>query len=320
MIIMRIATILVILIGAVSLAITRPIYVSSVKDETDDFVEADNLVRHVRYLSEEAIPRSSKYPENLDKAAEYIKQELLSFTNEVSFQNYDVNNIGYKNVIASFGPDTDEVIVVGAHYDAFLRLPGADDNASGVAGLIELGRLLQSTELQHQVLLVAYSLEEPPHFAGESMGSYVHASSIENKKIKMMISLEMIGYFSDEPNSQSFPVSVMKLLYPTQGNYIAIVDKFRSNDAVGLKSAINKYTELPAYSINAPRSIVGIDFSDHRSYWAFGHPAVMVTDTSFYRNKAYHTKRDTYDRLNYQLMAKVVFGVFKYVQELSLSP
>lgn len=186
-----------------------------------------------------------------------------------------------------------------------------------MAGLIELGRLLSSVALERQVLLVAYTLEEPPFFASETMGSYVHASSLTSKKVKIMISLEMIGYFSDDPNSQNFPISLMSLIYPSQGNYIAIVDRLTANDAVRLKSAINKYTDLPAYSINAPASIVGVDFSDHRSYWHFGFPAIMVTDTSFYRNTAYHTKHDTHDRLNYVLMAKVVYGVFKYVQEIA---
>ncbi len=171
--------------------------------------------------------------------------------------------------------------------------------------------------MQHQVILVAYTLEEPPHFASKHMGSYVHASSVQDKKVKLMISLEMIGYFNNEANSQRFPISALSLLYPTQGNYIVVVDQFKNNDAVGLKSAINKYTDLPAYSINAPKSLVGIDYSDHRSYWKFDFPAVMVTDTSFYRNNAYHTPQDTHDRLNYQSMAKVVYGVFKHLEDIA---
>ena len=165
--------------------------------------------------------------------------------------------------------------------------------------------------------LVAYTLEEPPYFATEKMGSYVHASSMKNVDVKLMVSLEMIGYFSEEMGSQTYPVKLMNLFYPNKGNFIAIVDGLTTNNAVGLKTAINRYTNLPAYSINAPKSLTGIDFSDHRSYWSFGFPAIMITDTAFYRNEAYHTTEDTYDRLNYESMAKVTFGLFMYIKELN---
>ncbi|WNO09531.1 M28 family peptidase [Teredinibacter sp. KSP-S5-2] len=311
-----IATLSVCSIGIV-LLISRPTYVFSVDDKTEEFIDLEKLKEHVLHLSTTFVPRNSSNLEDLNSASEYIKNKLSETTKNVTYQEYNVGDRRYRNVIASFGPETEEVTIVGAHYDAYSELPGADDNASGVAGLIELGRLLNTVELKQQVLLVAYTLEEPPYFASENMGSFVHASSLEGKKVRIMISLEMIGYFSDKPDSQDFPISLLSLVYPNQGNFIAIVDKFKTNDAVGLKSSINKYTDLPAYSINAPINIVGIDFSDHRNYWHFGYPAVMVTDTSFYRNKAYHTEHDTYDRLNYKLMAKVVFGVFKYVQEIN---
>lgn len=218
-------------------------------------------------------------------------------------------------MIAKFGPDSGAVIIVGAHYDTYANLPGADDNASGVAGLLELAKLLSTATLPTQVHLVAYTLEEPPYFATQHMGSYVHAASLQELDVKLMISLEMIGYFSEEENSQRYPINAMKLLYPSKGNFIAIVDEITGQRGAELKAAINKYTGLPAHSINAPRAMRGIDFSDHRNYWAFGIPAVMVTDTAFYRNDAYHTAEDTHDRLNYELMAEVVYGVFKYLAE-----
>ncbi len=314
--VLRIAIMLAFCFVGIALFISRPTLVSSVEDQTEEFLNAASLKEHVIYFSETSVPRSSSNIESLNKASDYIKSQLEVFSKDVIFQEYEVDDHKYRNVIARFGPETDDITIVGAHYDVYSELPGADDNASGVSGLIELGRLLSSADLKQQVQLVAYTLEEPPHFASENMGSFVHAFSLSDKKVKIMISLEMIGYFSDEPNSQSFPISLMSLIYPSKGNYIAIVDTIETNNAVGLKSSINKYTDLPAYSINAPSSIVGIDFSDHRNYWNFGYPAVMVTDTSFYRNKAYHTENDTYDRLNYKLLAKVVFGVFKYVQEI----
>ncbi|BCE01291.1 M28 family peptidase [Marinicellulosiphila megalodicopiae] len=298
------------------IAVSRPTLVNSVEDQTELFVDKDILQKHVIYLSETAYPRNYINTDNLNIVADYIKNELSPYSEDISFQPYKVGERTYKNVIVKFGPDTDEIIIIGAHYDTHSDLPGADDNASGVAGLIELGRLLSTIELKRQVLLIGYTLEEPPFFNTEHMGSYVHAASIKNKTVKLMVSLEMIGYFSDEPNSQKFPIDLMGLIYPTVGNYIAVVDTLLANNAAGLKSSINKYTDLPAYSINAPSTIVGVDFSDHKNYWAFGYPAVMLTNTSFYRNTKYHTTQDTHDRLNYDLMAKVVYGLFKYVEKI----
>ena len=149
------------------------------------------------------------------------------------------------------------------------------------------------------------------------MGSAVHAKSLYDReiRIKLMISLEMIGYFSDEEGSQDFPIKLMGLLYPNKGNYIAVVDQMFANNAGKLKTSINTYTSVPAYSINAPRSIPGVDFSDHMYYWNYGYPAVMITDTAFYRNKNYHTPNDTYEKLNYEKMSEVVYGVFKFLEK-----
>jgi Zn-dependent M28 family amino/carboxypeptidase len=145
------------------------------------------------------------------------------------------------------------------------------------------------------------------------MGSFVHAKSLkgENAVLRLMISLEMIGYFSDEPNSQSFPISVMSLFYPSRGNFIAVVGNFGNFSIVRkVKSTMLGQNELPIRSINAPASIPGVDFSDHRNYWAFGYDAVMITDSAFYRNPNYHTGADTPEKLDYNRMSKVVEGVY----------
>lgn len=304
------------LLLALYILIARPVFVTKEHDLVSSFVKSDDLKSYVRFLSESALPRDSDSPDNLNSVAEYISSQFKLHTSSVVYQTYSADGKEYKNIISAFGPDTKDVIIVGAHYDSYSKYPAADDNASGVAGLIELGKLLQKIKLKHRVLLVAYTLEEPPYYATDKMGSFVHASSLSEKNIKLMISLEMIGYFSNDPDSQSFPISLLKLFYPTRGNFITVVDSLIANDGAPLKASINKYTDLPAYSINAPRSIPGIDYSDHRSYWHFGYPAVMVTDTSFYRNHSYHQQQDTYDKLNYENMAKVVYGVFKYVQQL----
>lgn len=315
--ILRISFLLGICLFAIWVLIARPTFVITESNGDELPIDVADLKKHVLVLSEEYFPRSSDYPKNLISISQYIESELKEAAREVVYQSYEVHGHEYRNVIALFGPETDDVIIVGAHYDAFHEFPGADDNASGVAGLIELGKLLSRIELKHQVLLIAYTLEEPPYFASTHMGSFVHAESLENKNVRIMISLEMIGYFDEESYSQSFPLSLMSLFYPDRGDYIAVVDELFANNAMGLKSAINKYSALSAYSINAPSSIIGIDFSDHRSYWSLGYPAVMVTDTSFYRNQAYHTQYDTADRLDYESMANVIVGVFRYIQDLA---
>lgn len=315
--IFNVAVLLSLCIIAIWLLVARPTFVTSEASTNGPYIKLGDLKQHVIVLSDKYVPRNSDHPDNLLRVAKYIENQFRGATQDIEFQDYTAHENRYRNVIASFGPESDEAIIVGAHYDAFREYAGADDNASGVAGLIELAKLLKTTELSQRVLLVAYTLEEPPYFASTHMGSAVHAQSVAHKNIRIMISLEMIGYFDKEPNSQSFPVPLMSLMYPSSGNYIAIVDELWSNNAAPLKAAINKYTNLPAYSINAPSDIVGIDFSDHRSYWSQGHPAVMVTDTSFYRNHAYHTEGDTHEKLDYESMAKVVFGVFKYIQEIN---
>lgn len=308
-------------LGLLWIFIARPANFASGYHVPECRVDPLLLKDHVRKLSVDFVPRDSNHPENLLRAAEYIKNALRPSAANVALQSFKVQKQQFVNVVAEYGPETEEVFVVGAHYDVFSNLPGADDNASGVAGLIELGKLLQHLELRNRVELVAYSLEEPPYFASSDMGSAVHARSLQEqgKKVKLMIALEMIGYFSDEKDSQQYPAKLLELLYPSRGTFIAVVDQVVSNQARKVKSAINRFTDLPAYSINAPSFVPGIDFSDHRNYWAEGYPAVMVTDTAFYRNHAYHTENDTCDKLNYEKMAKVVYGIFKHIQAINES-
>jgi hypothetical protein len=152
------------------------------------------------------------------------------------------------------------------------------------------------------------------------MGSAVHAESLKSRgvKVKGMISLEMIGYFSDASDSQAFPNPVLRFFYPTTGNYIAIVGDMGEMGLVReTKRAMRSASDLPVFSINAPKAVPGIDFSDQLSYWKRGYPAVMITDTAFYRNRAYHTQYDTEDRLDYRRMAKVVEGVYAAIGELT---
>ena len=309
----------VLLLFALWFWVTQPLF-SPAATASQGVVEPTRLEAHVRKLSEELVPRDESHVENLDRVAAYIKNEFSQTDAVVSEQPYQVRGHMYRNVIAQFGPDTEERIVVGAHYDTAGPLPGADDNASGVAGLIELAHLLNRQQLQLRVEMVAFTLEEPPYFRTAQMGSSIHAESLrtENKRVKAMLCLEMIGYFSDAPNSQRLPAAALSAFYPSTGNFIGVVGQLGDWSLVRqTKAAMQHSSPLPVYSINAPIFVTGVDFSDHLNYWNAGYSAVMITDTAFYRNRNYHSAEDTAEKLDYKRMAMVVEGVYAAVKELA---
>lgn len=309
----------VLLIAALWLYVTQPL-IGGAKISAPPPVDQTKLETHVRALSQSFVPRDESHPENLDRCAAYIREEFERANARVSEQPFTLDGKTYRNVIAHFGPETKEIVVVGAHYDAAGPLPGADDNASGVAGLLELARLLDNAQLPIRVELVAYTLEEPPFFRSERMGSAIHAKALkrDGAVVRVMFSLEMIGYFSDAPDSQRFPISALSLLYPTKGNFISVIGQLGEGMLVRkIKKAMAGATSLPVYSMNAPRLIPGVDLSDHLSYWREGYPAVMITDTAFYRNPNYHTLDDTAERLDYRRMGQTVAGVFAAVIDIT---
>lgn len=296
-------------------------------------VDPARLAAHVRHLSVALYPRSFEQFRNLEGAARYIEQAFHAAGAAVSRQAVIVEESTYHNVIARFGPAEGPLLVVGAHYDTDgdiqagarhrqgfapqTHTPGADDNASGVAGLLELAHLLGQQPPVRPVELVAYTLEELPYFRTPHMGSAWHARALAaaGREVRLMLALEMIGYFSDAPDSQDFPLPGMGLIYPTRGNFIALVGRFGDFPAMRRTKALMRgATPLPVHSINAPPAVPGVDFSDHRNYWAAGYPALMVTDTAFYRNPHYHGAGDTPDTLDYRRMAQVVQGVYAVVQ------
>ena len=210
------------------------------------------------------------------------------------------------------------LLVVGAHYDTVSRSPGADDNASAVAGLMEMARLLGDNP-PTGLRMAAFCPEEPPAYRTRRMGSYVYAESLKQAgvKLKGMICLEMIGYFTDTPGSQSYPLPFMNIIYPKEGNFIAMAGNIMSAKWTRqVKNAFKRGTDLPVECLNAPAIMVGIDFSDHWSFNKFGFPAVMVTDTAFYRTPHYHQPSDLPDTLDYKRMAKVVDGLVAAVRIL----
>ena len=281
-------------------------------------VSAERLEKHVRYFSETVHPRNYEQMDNLNAAADYISEEFKQTGVEVTEQTFEVNGKKYRNIIAHFGPKEGAVTVIGAHYDSYADTPGADDNASGVAGLIELAHLLQKNPPKNSVELIAYTLEEPPFFKTENMGSvhHAHAFKTSGRPLRLMISIEMIGYFSDKSDSQNYPIGLLKTLYPNKGNFIGIIGRSaESKEARKIKALMSGATDLPVYSMNAPVSLVtGLDFSDHRNFWAEGFNALLITDTAFFRNKNYHELEDTADTLDYSRMAKVIQGIYAVIQ------
>lgn len=302
-----IATVSVILAAAVAV-IRQPVLRGSAYGERPRSSPA-TLRQHVDFLTSDVHPRGVDRPENLDEAAAYIERAFRRSGGTVSVQPF---NGRFRNVIASFGPASGRALVVGAHYDAFTAtgdLRGADDNASGTAGLLELARLLGVHAPPRPVILVAYSAEEPPFYGSERMGSAVHAASVDAKTIDGMICLEMIGYY-DGP--QTWPNAVYDLLYRDRGDFIAVCGGWADRGLVrAVKSGIRGAGGIPVYSFTGPRA--ALDGSDHINYWAAGMRAVLVTDTAFLRNPNYHSERDTADTLDYERMARVVDGVFNAV-------
>lgn len=292
-------------------------------EPTSPAIDEQRLQDIVKKLSIDFHPRNFRNTKNLEATAAYIQKHFVAAGGTVTIQSFEVSGNTYKNVRCHFGTTESPTVIIGAHYDSHGNTPGADDNASGVAGLIELAYLLGQNTPDGNFELVAYTLEEPPFFATKHMGSHFHAEAIrdEGTAIAGVIVLEMIGYFTDEFGSQDYPALLFKLIYPNTGNFIAVVGKmdqraFTKQVKVGMQGA----NDLPIRSINAPAGIPGIDFSDHRNYWKFGYDAVMITDTAFYRNTAYHEAHDTWDRLDYGKMSKVVQGVYNALVQLATKP
>jgi hypothetical protein len=289
---------------------------SAHQNPTSMKADTNRLYSDVKYLTELQPARNSDHPASLNQAAAYIEKQFQQTGLKTETQTWKVGNVEYRNVIASYNPSGKERLVIGAHYDVNGDQPGADDNASSVAGLLETARLIMESNpnLAYRIDFVAYSLEEPPHFTLETMGSYVHAKSLKDAGTPVlgMLCYEIIGYFSDQPGSQHFPSPTLAAAYPSTGNFIVVVglqaqrsfsrkvfDQMKQQDAVDVQH------------ISFPSSAGLAGLSDHRNYWAFGFPAVMINDTAFLRNLNYHKKSDTMETLNFEKMAAVVDATYK---------
>jgi Zn-dependent M28 family amino/carboxypeptidase len=313
-----VATILLLTIATLFLLVRQPSFRATTTHVTRH-ADAQRLAREVAWLTTHHVPRSADHPHNLAAVADYLADSFEESGATVSRQQFTTRGKRYQNVIASFGSGTTPSLVIGAHYDVFserITLPGADDNASGVVALLELARLLSRESLRNRVDLVAYANEEPPFFGSDEMGSAIHAASIKAKPLPPMISLEMIGYFTDrQPRTHS----VLDYLVPSHGHFVIIAGRWQDRTlAKRLRVAFNAAShDVPAYSLQLPQSL-GIDASDQLSYWRRGFIAVMISDTAYIRNPHYHTAGDTAATLDYGRMASVVDGTMNFIIDSSV--
>jgi len=283
--------------------------------------EIGRLRAHVEELSILIGPRSVLDYSNIEATRQYIFATLRALGYDPVLQTYDYRGRPFSNVIISI-PGTgkrEETVLIGAHYDTVDGTPGADDNASGVAVLLEICRILKGSSPGRTLKMVFFVLEEPPAFRTQFMGSAVCAREAKaaGEKISAMISLEMLGYYSEKKGGQAFPLPLMGLMFSTTPDFIAVVGNLNSAGLVRrIAGSLKRGCDIPVETLATMGFVPGVDFSDHRSFWKVGWPAAMITDTAFYRNPNYHSERDTIATLDFDRMSRLLKGLVKTVEDL----
>jgi hypothetical protein len=283
---------------------------------------AARLMAHIRAIASR--PHNIGHYDELEKAARYIEDELQALGYQPVPQMFEVHGRAVRNIEVAIEPANPAAsrgtIVLGAHYDSYGNAPGANDNGTGTAAVIELARLL--TDLRNRgdarIRLVLFVNEEPPYFKTADMGSFRYARALAERREPVigMISLETLGHFSDEPGSQTYPPP-LGLLYPNKGNFIAFVAMIGSRDLMqALIGSFRKHTRFPTVGGVAPRFVPGIDWSDHWSFDQFRYPAVMITDTALFRYPHYHRPTDTPDRVDSEKLARITHGIASVVRDM----
>lgn len=281
----------------------------------------ERLRKHISILAGSIGERNLWHHEALEAAARYIENRLQDSGYRVSEQSFVVRGKPFKNLETSLiGVNQPEkVVVIGAHYDSVLGSPGANDNASGVAGLIEIARLLAGRSVARTVRFVAFANEEPPFSYTKNMGSRVYARRAKRHgdHIIAMVSLETIGYYSDDQGSQRYPFP-FGLFYPSTGNFIGFVGNMASRSLVRRAvDSFRRHARFPSEGTAAPGWLPGIGWSDHWAFWREGFPAIMVTDTALFRYPQYHTAADRPKIVGYDGLTRVVAGLSEVVIDLA---
>ncbi len=275
----------------------------------------NQLKEIVEHLCSYKPSRAYIFPNTLHDAEDWAEKWVKNLGFSVKRQEIITNNSTFYNLIFQTEGKNKKKIIIGAHLDVCGEQSGADDNASAIAVLLMLAKKVKESNLipNYTIEWVIFNLEEPPFFATDKMGSYVHAQSVDPKEVKGMICLEMLGYFSEE---QDYPLNFLKWIYGSKGDFIAAASNFKSFFFSNkVSNLLKKNCEVKIKKLFAPNYFPGLDFSDHRNYWLRGIPAVMLTDTAFFRNPHYHQLTDIPDTLNYFKMAQMTEGLFKTIQQ-----
>ena len=281
---------------------------------------SERLKQHIIMLSETIGERNLEHYENLEASVSYISDELKKSGYPIAIQEFEVKGEKFRNIEAEKKGTSapNEIVIIGAHYDSVDLCPGANDNGSGIAALIEIARLFSGKELKRTVRFVAFANEEPPYFQTDAMGSRVYAARCRqrNENIVAMYSLETIGYYSDKKHSQDYPMP-FKWFYPDTGNFIGFVGNMASGKLLrDTARHFRQHCDFPSEGITAPGWIMGIGWSDHWAFWQEDYPAIMITDTAPFRYPYYHTPQDTWNKLDYPKMARVVDGIAQCIMSL----
>jgi Zn-dependent M28 family amino/carboxypeptidase len=258
---------------------------------------------------------------SLDAAVRYLEGILRGLGLPVEAQEFEVESTKVVNLESALGGGAlpDQILIVGAHYDSVVGCPGANDNASGAAAVLELARLLAHERLPRTLRLALFVNEEPPYYLGDAMGSrrYARRCRARGERIVAMLCLETIGYYTEEPGTQLYPFP-LGLVYPSTGNFIGFVGNLASRRLVQrCIGSFRRSTVFPSEGLAAPGWIAGVGWSDHSSFWEQGYPALMVTDTALFRYAPYHGPEDTPEKIRYDHMARVVAGLARVVIDLA---
>lgn len=283
---------------------------------------AAEVRRHVVHLAEEIGERNVRYrPRALARTADYIAAELSGAGYSVQRQEYVVDGTTCANLDVEI-PGTvsaEEIVIIGAHYDSVPNCPAANDNATGVAALLQLARTFAASGSARTLRFAAFVNEEAPYAHTEQMGSWVYARRCRRRgeNVTAMLSLETIGFYSDEPNSQKYPAG-LDWLYPSRGDFIAVVGATRYARLVrDVVRTFRKNEPFPCQGGAVPNAVSDIGRSDHWPFWQEGYPAVMVTDTAPFRYPHYHSSQDTVDKIDFDRTARVVRGLKSVVRSLA---
>lgn len=281
---------------------------------------SERLRADVTTLATDIGERNFRQYDELERAAVFVEASFAASAFAPSRQSYSIDGREYSNVVVEIPGSSraSEIVVVGAHYDSALGSPGANDNGTGVAALLELARRMRGQRPARTLRLVAFVNEEMPHFANGTMGSQEHARRAKGRgeKVVAMISLETIGYYSDRPGSQQYPFPV-GMFYPDRGDFLGFVGNVGSRELVRRAiAAFRTHTRFPSEGAALPSAVPGVGWSDHASFWEEGYPAIMLTDTAPFRYPHYHTSEDTPDKIDFERTARVVDGVEAIVLDL----